>query len=84
LVGGRKFADATELKQILRTAESKKFARTLVANMLTYALGRGLEPYDSWTVEDIRARLVADDYKIRTIIFGIVECRAFQNRGVTR
>jgi hypothetical protein len=84
LVGGRKFADVGELKQLLRSAESKKFARTLIANLLTYALGRGLEPYDSCTVEAIRGRLAADDNKIRAIILGIVESRAFQSRGITR
>jgi hypothetical protein len=84
LVGGRKFSDVGELKQILKSSESKKFTRTLIANTLTYALGRGLEPYDSWTVEDIRVRLAADGHKIRNIIFGIVECRAFQYRGVSR
>ncbi|WP_435005070.1 DUF1592 domain-containing protein [Tundrisphaera lichenicola] len=84
LVGGRKFSDIGELKRLLGSSESRKFARTLIENMLTYALGRGLEPYDSCTVEDIRARLVADDYRIRNILFGIVESRAFQYRGVSR
>ncbi len=52
--------------------------------MLTYGLGRGLEAYDYCTVEDIREQLAANDYRIRNIIFGIVESRAFQNRGVAR
>ncbi len=52
--------------------------------MLTYGLGRGLEAYDYCTVEEIRQQLAADDYRIHDIIFGIVESRAFQNRGVAR
>ena len=84
LVGGRKFSNVGELKQLLRSAENKKFARTLIANALTYGLGRGLEAYDSCTIEDIRGRLAADGYRIRNIIFGIVESRAFQYRGVAR
>ena len=84
LVGGRKFSDVGELKRLLKSAESKKFARTLIANVLTYGLGRGLEAYDSSTIEDIRGRLAADKYRIRSIIFGIVESRAFQYRGVAR
>ena len=47
-------------------------------------LGRGLEAYDYCTVEDIRKQLAADDYRIQDIIFGIVESRAFQYRGVAR
>jgi mono/diheme cytochrome c family protein len=82
LIGGRKFADVAELKQLLSTTATKKFARNLVENLLTYALGRGLEAHDYCMVEDIRKQLTANDYRIQTIIFGIVESRAFQNRGV--
>lgn len=84
LIGTRKFADIKELKQLLGTAARKKFARCLVENMLTYALGRGLEPFDYCTVEEIRGRLAAGDYRIRHIIYGIAESRAFQYRGVAR
>ena len=52
--------------------------------MLTYALGRGLELSDYCTVEAIRKRLLADDYRVRGVIFGIVESEAFQNRGTAR
>lgn len=78
LLGGRKFADAQELKQVLGASASKKFARTLVKNLLTYGLGRGLEAFDYCTIEDIRQQLAADDYRMRTLIFGIVESKAFQ------
>jgi hypothetical protein len=84
LIGGRKFADAKELKTLLRTTAGKKFARCLIENMLTYGLGRGLEAYDYCTVENIREQLERDDHKICDIIFGIVESQAFQNRGISR
>jgi hypothetical protein len=84
LAGERKFADARELKHLLATTDAKKVARCLIRNMLTYGLGRGLEVYDSPTVEDIRERLSTDNYRIQNIIFGIVESRAFQYRGVAR
>ncbi len=84
LIGGRKFADVLELKRLLRSTGAKKFARTLIENMLTYGLGRGLEAYDYCTVEDIRQRLAANDFRIRNIVFGIVESKAFQNRGIAR
>ncbi len=84
LVGGQKFADVRELKRLLAGTAAKKFARCLVENMLTYALGRGLEASDYCTVEAIRKPLVAGDHRIREIIFGIVESQAFQNRGVAR
>jgi hypothetical protein len=84
LAGGRKFADARELKHLLASTDAKKVARCLIKNMLTYGLGRGLEVYDYPTVEDIRERLSADNYRIHNIIFGIVESRAFQYRGIAR
>jgi Protein of unknown function (DUF1592)/Protein of unknown function (DUF1588)/Protein of unknown function (DUF1587)/Protein of unknown function (DUF1585)/Protein of unknown function (DUF1595)/Planctomycete cytochrome C len=84
LIGGRKFADIKELKQLLVSTDAKKFARCLTENMLTYGLGRGLLAYDYCTVEDIRRQLVANDFRIHHIIFGIVESKAFQYRGVAR
>ena len=84
LAGGLTFSEIGELKQVLSKNASKKFARCLIENMLTYALGRGLEPFDYCTVEGIRAQLAADDFRIHTILFGIVESEAFQHRGVTQ
>ncbi|WP_076351047.1 DUF1592 domain-containing protein [Paludisphaera borealis] len=82
LTGGRKFSGVGELKNILGSTSTKKFTQCLVKNMLTYGLGRGLEPADYCAVEEIRGRLAGDGYKIRGIVFGIVESRAFQYRGV--
>ncbi len=84
LPGGRKFADIRDLKTVLGATAARKFSKTLVENMLTYALGRGLEPSDFCTSESIRKTLAADDYRVHAILFGIVESPAFQNRGVAR
>ena len=84
LIGGRKFADIRELKQLLRSTAAKKFARCLIENMLTYGLGRGLEAYDYCTVEDIRSGWPPTTTGFSSIIFGIVESKAFQNRGVAQ
>ncbi|WP_165249478.1 DUF1592 domain-containing protein [Paludisphaera soli] len=82
LSGGRSFRDAGELKNVLRGTASRKFAQALVKNLLTYALGRGLEPADFRTVEDVRSRLAGDGWRIRSAVLAIVESPAFQNRGV--
>jgi hypothetical protein len=84
LIGGRKFADAQELKLLLRSTAGKKFARNLVKNLLTYALGRGLDAYDYCTVEEIRGSLAAQGYPMRELILGVVKSQAFQYRGVAR
>jgi hypothetical protein len=82
LAGGQKFGGASDLKRILATSAAKRFTRCLIENLLTYALGRGLEPADHCTVEAIRKRLLADEYRMRTIVLGIVESPAFLNRGI--
>ncbi|MDG3007927.1 DUF1592 domain-containing protein [Paludisphaera mucosa] len=82
LSGGRAFSDVGGLKNVLRSTASKKFAQCLIKNMLTYALGRGLEPADFCTIEDVRSRLAGDGWRIRNAVLGIVESPAFQNRGV--
>ena len=84
LVGRRPFADVKELKGLLSSSSAKKFSKTLVENMLTYALGRGLEASDARTVEEIRKRLASENYRVRQILFGIVESPSFQNRGATQ
>ena len=84
LAGGQKFENIIELKQVLKSTGSKKFSRCLIENMLTYALGRGLETSDFCTVEAIRGQLSTDDYRIHSILFGIVESNAFQFRGSTK
>ena len=53
---GTSFKGSKELKQILR-GRSDLFARNLTEKMLTYALGRGLEPYDRPAVDAIVAAL---------------------------
>ena len=84
LLGKRRFEDASELKKLLKTTDAEKFTRCLIENMLTYALGRGLDYNDCGTVESIRRDLTAKEFRIQNIIFGIVESAAFQRRGVTR
>ena len=79
LPGGRKFSTPGELKAILR-AEPEVFTRALTEKMLTYALGRGLEPSDMPVVRKIVARAAHDQYRFATILSGIVESAPFQMR----
>lgn len=83
LTDGRSFDDSRELKQLLK-ADPKRFARTLIRNMLTYALGRGLDDADWVTIEDIRSQVVQNDYRFSSLLFGIIESEAFQTRGTAR
>lgn len=80
LPDGRTFEGAQGLVKIL-SADPQTFAKTISDKMLTYALGRGLESYDTPTVEKIAAQLAAHDYKFDNLVLGIVESLPFQNRN---
>jgi hypothetical protein len=83
LPDGRTFEGAPGLVKIL-SADPQAFAKTIADKMLTYALGRGLESYDTPTVEKIAAQLAAHDYKFDTLVLGIAESLPFQNRTSNR
>ena len=57
------------------------FVTTLTSRMLTYALGRGLEPSDMPVVRRVVKRAAQNDYRFASIILGIVESAPFQMRA---
>jgi hypothetical protein len=56
------------------------FVTTLTNRMMTYALGRGLEPSDMPVVRKIVKKAAQNDYRFASIIIGIVESPSFQMR----
>jgi hypothetical protein len=56
------------------------FVTTLAERMLTYALGRGIEPPDMPVVRRIVRKAAQNDYRFQSIITGIVESAPFQMR----
>ena len=56
------------------------FATVLTTRLLTYALGRGLEPSDMPVVRKIVSKAALDGYRFAAIITGIVESPLFQMR----
>jgi hypothetical protein len=56
------------------------FVTTLTDRVLTYALGRGLEPADMPVVRRIVKKAAQNDYRFSSIIQGIVESAPFQMR----
>ncbi len=56
------------------------FVTTLTNRMLTYALGRGLEPSDMPVVRRIVKKAAVNDYRFESIIVGIVQSPPFQMR----
>jgi len=57
------------------------FARTVTQKLLIYALGRGLTAQDMPVVRSIVRRAAEDDYRMMSIILGIVDSFPFQMRS---
>ena len=79
LPDGRTFKGPEELRKIL-VSDREAFTRALTSKLLTYALGRGLERYDSKTVKQIAARLPARQYRFSALVLEIVNSLPFQSR----
>ena len=79
LPDGRTFQGAAGLRQILRS-QSAQFTRNFTEQMLTYALGRGLESSDRGAVDKINQRLIADGNKLSALVLAIVESEPFRMR----
>ena len=82
LPDGSKFSGPAELKQIFR-AKAADFRRALAAKMLTYALGRGTEPFDRPALEKIAAELEADGDRFSRLIVAVTTSQPFQMRQVS-
>jgi hypothetical protein len=79
LPGGDTFTGPEELRTIL-AGQRDAFARSLTSKLMIYALGRGLERYDSRTVRGIAGRLPARDYRFSALVLEIVNSLPFQQR----
>ncbi len=60
------------------------FTATMTEKMMTYALGRGLEPIDMPVVRGVVKTAAANDYAMQSIVLGIVRSAPFQMRTALR
>ncbi len=56
------------------------FVTVVTEKLMTYALGRGLEPSDMPVVRRIVKKAAQNDYRLSSIVMGIVESAPFQMR----
>jgi hypothetical protein len=83
LITGEKFSDIQELKHILATKRSRDFYYCITEKLMTYALGRTLDYYDTETVDRLVAQLEASGGRPSVLLQGIVNSAAFQQRRPT-
>jgi Protein of unknown function (DUF1592)/Protein of unknown function (DUF1588)/Protein of unknown function (DUF1585)/Protein of unknown function (DUF1587)/Protein of unknown function (DUF1595)/Planctomycete cytochrome C len=77
LPGGQSFNGPRELRAILK-GRSDAFCRCLTEKMLTYALGRGVEPFDQPAIDRICQSMAADNYRFSRLVIEIVKSDPFQ------
>jgi hypothetical protein len=68
------------LRRYLVQKRQDEFIDNLCRKMLAYALGRTLLLSDKATLENIRTRLSADDYRFETLVQTIVSSKQFLNK----
>jgi len=80
LITGEKFADIRELKHVLATRHRRDYFYCVSEKLLTYALGRGLDYYDTDTLDQLVASLEAADGRPSALLQAIVLSAPFQQR----
>ena len=83
LPDGKKFNGPIELKKILKEKKGE-FLEGFTEKVLTYALGRGVEPYDGPVVKSIADTVAKKDYKFSALILEIVKSYPFMYRQKDR
>lgn len=79
LPDGSKFSGPAELKQIFRS-KAHEFRLALAAKMLTYALGRGVEPFDRPALAKIAGEVADDGDRFSRLIVAVTQSQPFQMR----
>lgn len=79
LPDGSKFNGPIQLIEILKK-QKDQFTRNLTGQLLTYALGRGLEHYDQCAVGEITAASARKGYKFSALVAEIVRSEPFRLR----
>ncbi len=76
---GTKFTDIDEFRTALLD-QSDRFLRGLAEKMLTYALGRTVEPSDRGLIDSLVADMRAQGYSLNALIKGIATSEAFTTK----
>jgi mono/diheme cytochrome c family protein len=81
LANGARFTGVAGLRQVLLAPPyNEEFVRTVVSKMLSYALGRGIEPTDQPYIRAIMKDAAPGRYGMQTLVRGIINSVPFQMR----
>ena len=83
LPDGTAFEGPASLSRLFQTKYRDDFVRTATEKLLTYAVGRGVEPYDYPAVRAVAREAARDNYRISSWILAVVKSTPFQMRRTT-
>jgi hypothetical protein len=79
LPDGTTFNGPMELKKTFQ-ARKEQFVECLAEKMLTFGLGRGVEPYDGPVIKDLTGAMARNGYKLSTLVVEVIKSYPFQYR----
>jgi hypothetical protein len=77
MFNGAKIDGPVALREIL-TAKPEIFASVFTEKLMIYGLGRGVQYYDMPSVRSIVRDAARNDYRLSSIVLGIVKSTPFQ------
>jgi hypothetical protein len=80
LTTGESYANFAEFKRVLTKTRGDVFARSLIESLLAYSTGRNMERLDQYEIDDILARVKANDYGLRTAVIEVLTSEIFRSR----
>ncbi len=82
LPDGTTITGPDDLRRALVARPDHQFVQAFTENLLTYALGRSLDYRDMPTVRRIVRQAAADQYRVTSIVLGVITSEAFRKRDV--
>jgi mono/diheme cytochrome c family protein len=80
LPDGTPLTGPEDLRRALVGRPDQQFVQALTENLMTYALGRGVDYRDMPTVRRIVRQASTDQYRFKSIVLGVVTSDAFRKR----
>lgn len=82
LITGGTFDDIRNLKKLLREQQKENFYRCITEKLLVFAIGRGIEYSDAYTIDRIVQRLDESGGRFNTLVHAVVESAPFQKQRI--
>jgi hypothetical protein len=79
LPGGQIFSTPGELIAIIKETRGEQFARTFLARLMTFALGRGLTFTDRCFIDPMLAASEADGYPLQELVWQVISSPPFRS-----